>query len=66
MQLELLKLYSRNVTDQELLLIRDILAQFFADEATRKADKVWDEKGFDAKTLLKKHRRRTYLDNLVF
>ena len=60
LQLELMSLYSRNVSDEELLLIREMLARFFADRATEKANKVWDEKGLDAKALLKKHRRTAY------
>jgi hypothetical protein len=58
-QLELLHLYSKNVSDDELLLLRNIIANFFADRATQLADKVWEEKNLDAKKLLKKHRRRT-------
>lgn len=60
LQLELLKLYSRNVSDEELRIIQDMLARFFADRATENADKVWDEKGLNAQTLLKKHRRTPY------
>jgi hypothetical protein len=58
-QLELLQLYSKNVSDEDLLLLRNIIANFFADRATQLADKVWEEKNLDAKKLLKKHRRRT-------
>jgi len=60
LQLELLSLYARNVSEEELLAIRDLLAQFFAEQATRKANKVWDEKKLDAKTLLKKQHRTPY------
>jgi len=60
LQLELLSLYSRNVSDEELAMIQDMLARFFADRATQKANQVWDEKGLDAKSLLQKHRRTPY------
>lgn len=60
LQLELLSLYARNISDDELLQIRDMLARFFADRATQHANEVWKEKGFDAKELLKKHRRTPY------
>ncbi|MFN0175607.1 MAG: hypothetical protein ACKVU0_13230 [Saprospiraceae bacterium] len=60
LQLELLSLYSRNISDEELLQIRDMLARFFADRATKRANEVWKEKGFDAKEILKKHRRTPY------
>lgn len=60
MQLELLKLYTRNVTDDDLAAIKDLLAQFFAKKATALADKVWDEKGLDADTILNTHVRTPY------
>ena len=60
LQLELLSLYARDVSDEELMQIRDMLAQFFADRATQRANKVWQEKNFDAKQVLKKHRRTPY------
>ena len=44
LQLELLSLYSRNISDEELTEIRDLLARFFADRSTQRANKVWDEK----------------------
>lgn len=62
-QLELLSLYARNVSDEELLQIRDMLARFFADRATKRANEVWQEKGLDEKDILKKHRRTPYRRN---
>ena len=60
LQLELLSLYSRNISDEELTEIRDLLARFFADRSTQRANKVWDEKKLDKKKLLTKHRRSPY------
>jgi len=60
LQLELLSLYARNISDEELPQIRDMLARFFTDRATKRANEVWKEKGFDAKEILKKHRRTPY------
>ncbi|MEY4904431.1 MAG: hypothetical protein RLZZ292_2246 [Bacteroidota bacterium] len=60
MQLELLQLYTRNVTDDDLAAIKDLLAQFFAKKATALADKAWDEKGLDADTILNAHFRTSY------
>lgn len=60
MQLELLKLYTRNVTDEDLKAIKDLLAQFFAKKATALATKVWDEKGLDAESILNTHIRTPY------
>jgi hypothetical protein len=44
LQLELLSLYNRDISDEELIQIRDMLARFFAKRATQKANAVWDEK----------------------
>jgi len=43
-QLELLKVFSRNVSDEDLIELRKTLALFFAKRASDIADKVWDEK----------------------
>jgi hypothetical protein len=59
-QLELLKLYTRNVADEDLMAIKDLLAQFFAKKATELADKVWDEKSLSAEAILGSHIRTPY------
>jgi hypothetical protein len=59
-QLELLKLYTRNVTDDDLGAIKDLLAQFFAKKATELADKAWDEKGLSDDFILNSHNRTPY------
>jgi len=41
-QLELLKLYSNNVSEGDLIEIRTILGQYFAKKAMDEADKVWE------------------------
>jgi hypothetical protein len=45
MQLELLKRYANNVSEQDLSAIKRLLAKFFMQKAIREADKVWEEKG---------------------
>jgi hypothetical protein len=45
-QMELLKLYSMNIDDKDLLHFKNYLAQFFMQKAIDEADKVWDEKGY--------------------
>ena len=62
-QLELLKLFSSNVPDEDLLAIKDMLAKYFFEKAKDAADKAWDEKGLDEETLLKTHRRTSYRKN---
>jgi len=43
-QLELVKLYSTNLKQRELLELKQLLANFFAKKAIKEADKIWDEK----------------------
>ncbi|TAK35041.1 MAG: hypothetical protein EPO28_15230 [Saprospiraceae bacterium] len=62
-QLELLKLYSNNVSDEDLLVIKDLLAKYFFEKAKDAADKAWDEKGMNEDTLLKAHSRTPYRKN---
>jgi hypothetical protein len=44
-QIELMKLYSTNLSDKELSELKDVLAKFYADKAINKANEIWDEKG---------------------
>lgn len=44
-QIELLRLYRNNVSEEALLEIKSILAKYFAGKATEAMDKVWEEKG---------------------
>jgi hypothetical protein len=64
LQLELLKVFSRNLSDTQLLEIKRILVQYFAQKATEEMDKVWDEKGWTNETMegfLKEKMRTPYL-----
>jgi len=45
LQLELLKLYSTEMTSSELLELKRVLARYFATKATAAADQAWDERG---------------------
>ena len=45
-QLEILKAFSRNLSDEDLKEFRRTIAIFFAKRATDTADKVWEEKGW--------------------
>ncbi|HEY8931339.1 MAG TPA: hypothetical protein VIM55_19200 [Mucilaginibacter sp.] len=44
-QMELMKLFSTNLSDSELVELKDVLARFYAEKATSEADRLWDEKG---------------------
>jgi hypothetical protein len=57
LQLELLKLYARNVSEQDLVQIKLILGQYFADKASDLADKVWEEKNLTEGKILGKQNR---------
>ena len=49
-RLELLKTFSHNLPENDLLDLKKILATFFADKLINQADKVWnDEKWNDEK-----------------
>ncbi|MGB3589820.1 MAG: hypothetical protein WBA23_24945 [Tunicatimonas sp.] len=45
-QLEILKAFSYNLTDEELKDFRDTVDNYFAEKAIKSANKVWDEKGW--------------------
>lgn len=51
LQQELLKIYSSDVAEADLLNIRRLLARYFAAKAIAEADKLWDERSFDEKTI---------------
>lgn len=46
LQQELLKVFSRDILENELKEIKTILIKYFADKATKSANKVWDEQGY--------------------
>jgi hypothetical protein len=46
LQLELLKLYAMNVSDEELRDIKRMLAKYFMERTIEEANKVWDERGY--------------------
>lgn len=51
MQLELLKLFSLDLTEQELADVRRMLAAYFAQKATDEMDRLWDTNGWDDATM---------------
>ena len=44
-QVELLKLYSTNLSEEDLLDLRTMIARYYADRAINNADKIWKERG---------------------
>jgi hypothetical protein len=51
LQLELLKIYSFDPTEEELLKVKDILAQFFAYRFVEKVETAAQERGITDETL---------------
>lgn len=45
LQLELLKIFSRDLPEKELLEIKQLLANYFSTKLEREAERIWDEKG---------------------
>ena len=44
LQVELLKMYSTNMTEPELKELKDLLAQFYARKSIEFANKAWEDK----------------------
>jgi hypothetical protein len=62
LQLELLKVFSRPVSEEDLLQIRQMLAKFFAEKAMNLADQAWEAQGWsaeDTERLLQEHHRKS-------
>jgi hypothetical protein len=50
LQLELLKLYANEVSDEDLLVFHNFISKYFAEKAVKEANKIWnEEKWNDAK-----------------
>ncbi len=63
LQLELLRVFSREVPEQDLLEIRQLLAQYFAEKAMDLADAAWEAQGWteeDEDRFLEGHERTRY------
>jgi len=48
-QLEILKAFSHNLSEQELIEFKNLIAQYFDKRAIKKADEVWEEKNWTEK-----------------
>ena len=45
LQAELLKLYANDLSDEQLLEIKGMLSNYFAQKATEAMDEVWEAQG---------------------
>lgn len=50
-QLEILKLFDRQMSEAELLELKQILIDFLAKKVVEEADKAFDEKGYTAEDI---------------
>lgn len=50
-QIELLKIYSTNISESDLKELKDLLAKFYANKAIVQANKVWEEKALTNETM---------------
>lgn len=46
LQMEFLKLFARDVPDEDLKAIRNMIARYLFEKARDRADAIWDEKGY--------------------
>ena len=63
LQLELLKVFSFNLSDQQIKEIRGLLAKYFAEKATQEMDKLWESQNWTNETMeewSKEHLRTKY------
>ena len=51
LQLELLNVFSRDVPDEDLRAIKEMLSTYFAQKAAHLADEVWDQESFTEETM---------------
>lgn len=63
LQLELLKLYADDVSEEDLRQIKQLIASYFAQKAINEADKIWDKNQWtdeDAVNMAGQHYRTRY------
>lgn len=62
-QLEILKLFSRDLEDKDLIAIKRLIVRYLGEKITKMADEVWEEKNWtndDMRKLLNSHERTPY------
>lgn len=62
-QMHLLKMFSRPMSDQDLTEIKVLLSDYYAKKVDEKSDKIWKEKNMNQQTiddLLNTHLRTPY------
>jgi hypothetical protein len=62
-QLEILKLFSRELDETDLMAIKRLIVNYLGEKVTKMADRVWEEKGWtneDMEALVENHERTPY------
>jgi len=54
LQMELLKLFSRQLPDKDLYAIRDLIAQYLLERSFELADEEWDKRGYTVESFQQK------------
>ncbi len=65
-QLEILKLFSRDLDDVDLLEIKMLITKYLSEKSNKMANQVWDKKGWtnkDMDELSRTHLRTPYNKN---
>jgi hypothetical protein len=65
LQIELVKMFEYQLEEQQLIQVKDLLARYFADEASKEMDKLWTENGWTNETMntwANEHMRTAYKD----
>ena len=44
-QIELMRLFNTNLSENDLAELKDLLSRFYANKAISQADSIWDERG---------------------
>ncbi len=63
LQLELLKTFSYQLNQQQLTDIKNLLGNYFSEQATQEMDKLWDENNWSDDTMTEwanEHQRTPY------
>ena len=50
-QLELLKVFATQLSDEDLQELKKIIAKFLLEKARDRADEIWDERWYDEETM---------------
>ena len=65
-QLEILNMFSRELTEEELIEVKRIFVKYLSKKARSLADQVWEEKGWtqaDMDRMSKQHLRSSSKEN---